>query len=77
MVAPYTVVGDSFQADKPHEWSPTRFVGMGISSPFDLHPDGKRLAMVAEKAQPDVVNDKVVLLFNFFDELNRLLPGKK
>lgn len=58
-------------------WSPTRFVGMGINSPYDLHPDGKRLALVAEKAQADVVNDKVVLLFNFFDELKRVLPVKE
>ena len=50
---------------------------MGVNSPYDLHPDGARLALVAEESQADVLNDKVVLLFNFFDELNRLLPVKK
>ncbi len=40
-------------------------------------PDGNRVAALAEKAQPDVVNDKVVLLFNFFDELKRVLPVKQ
>ena len=77
MVAPYAVVGDSFQADKPQVWSPGRFVGMGNNSPYDLHPDGKRVAGTAAKAQADAPNDKIVLLFNFFDELNRLLPVKK
>ena len=79
MMAPYTVAGESFQADKPREWSPTRVVSVNVyvTSPYDLHPDGKRLAVLAEKAQGDVVNDKVVLLFNFFDELKRLLPVEK
>ena len=58
-------------------WSPTRYVAVTVTSPYDLHPDGKRLALLAEKAQADVGNDKVVLLFNFFDELNRVLPVKK
>ena len=77
MVAPYTVAGESFQADKPQVWSPTRYVAINVTSPYDLHPDGKRLALLAEKAQADVVSDKVVLLFNFFDELNRVLAVKK
>jgi hypothetical protein len=76
-VAPYTVAGESFQAEKPQEWPPTRYVNMSVNSPYDLHPDGKRLPVVAEKPQPDVVNDKVVLVFNFFDELNRLPPVRK
>lgn len=77
MAAPYTVVGESFQADKPQVWSPTGYVGLGPNWPYDLHPDGKRLALVAEKPKAEVVNDKVVLLFNFFDELKRLLPVNK
>jgi serine/threonine-protein kinase len=69
MVAPYTVAGESFQVEKPRLWSPA---GPAPGSPYDLHPDGKRLALVAPRAPADVVNDKVVLLFNFFDELKRL-----
>jgi hypothetical protein len=37
----------------------------------------KRLAVLAERAQANVANDRVVLVFNLFDELNRLLPVKK
>ena len=77
MVAPYTVAGESFQADKPQVWSPTRSAAMSGTSPYDLHPGGKRLAVLAERAQADVVTDTVVLVFNFFDELNRLLPVKQ
>ena len=50
---------------------------LGVNSPYDVHPDGKRLALLAERPQADVVHDTVVLLFNFFDELNRLLPVRK
>ena len=48
---------------------------MAPNSTYDLHSDAKLLALVAEKAQAEVVNDKVVLIFNFF-ELNPLLPVK-
>jgi hypothetical protein len=73
MVAPYTVMGDSFRADPPQIWSPTSV--RGGSSPaisHDLHPDGKRLAAVAAQDQ-----DKVVFVFNFADYLRKIAPGTK
>jgi hypothetical protein len=45
---------------------------------LDLHPDGARFAVAA--VPPDQVTakqDKVVFLFNFFDELTRLAPAGK
>ena len=74
MFAAYTVVGDSFRADKPQMWSPTSVLGAGVgNSAYDLHPDGQRLAGLA--AQSGVVQDKVVFVFNFFDYLRRIAPA--
>ncbi len=77
MVATYTVDGDSFQAAKPSIWSDTRFAPRRQRS-FDLHPDGERFALAAAPdAQNIVKQDKVVFIFNFFDELRRLAPVAK
>ncbi|MBI3490439.1 MAG: protein kinase [Acidobacteria bacterium] len=45
MVAPYTVEGDSFRAEKPRLWSDGRFVVRAGNRSFDLHPDGERFAL--------------------------------
>ena len=69
--------GDSFQAAKPSIWSETRFgTRPGLMRSFDLHPDGDRFALAAAPdAQSAVKQDKVVFIFNFFDELGRLVPA--
>jgi len=78
MVAPYAVVGDSFRADTPRIWSPTSIRAPGVAnSPYDLHPDGKRLAVVAAQNQGAGAQDKVVFVSNFFDYLRKIAPGKK
>ncbi|MGH9410559.1 MAG: protein kinase domain-containing protein [Vicinamibacterales bacterium] len=77
LFAPYTVVGDSFQADKPQVWTPTGVVGLGTNSPYDIHPDSKRLALAAAADQSVVVQDKVVFLFNFVDYLEKTVAGKQ
>ncbi len=80
MVAPYTVEGDSFKAGKPQLWSPTGYqtVGGAGFGPYAVHPDGKRLALAAaEQTAPGAVQDKVVLVSNFFDYLNKIAPPKK
>jgi serine/threonine protein kinase/Tol biopolymer transport system component len=79
MFAPYAVAGDSFRADKPQVWSPTgiRLTGFNGGSPFDLHPDGKRLATFSASDQSNVSQDKVVFVFNFFDYLRKIAPGAK
>src|SRR3989338_9627986 len=75
MVASYAVEGDSFQADKPRLWSDKRFEPRPLQRSFDLHPDGDRFALTAAaEGQVEVKQDKVVLIFNFFDELRRVAP---
>ncbi len=78
MVAPYDVTGDSFRVDKPQNWSPATIRGSRVgNSAYDLHPDGKRLAIVGGQDQGSGGQDKVVVVFNFFDELRRTAPQKK
>jgi Tol biopolymer transport system component len=75
MVAPYAVEGNSFKADKPRVWSQRRFMTRP-GRPFDLHPDGERFALVAAPENVTAVQqDKLVFIFNFFDELRRIAPA--
>ncbi len=76
MFAPFAVVGDSFRADTPRLWSPTSIRTLGTTSPYDLHPDGKRLAVVSFQDQ-SLVQDKVVFMFNVFDYLRKIAPAKE
>jgi hypothetical protein len=78
MFASYTVVGDSFMADKPQLWSPTSIAGTRTGrGQYDLHPDGKRVAATATQEQTNAVQDKVVFVFNFADYLRKIAPGTK
>jgi len=75
MVVSYRVEGSAFQRDPPREWSKTRYLLRGPQRSFDLHPDGNRMVMaVATTTQDSVKRDKLILVFNFFDELRRLVP---
>jgi len=79
MVATYTVTGDSFHPGKPRLWSAAQFSNAVLSDAgnFDLHPDGKRFAVLTppgRKEAPKV--DKVTFIFNFFDELRRHAQSK-
>jgi serine/threonine-protein kinase len=74
--APYRVAGDAFLPEKPQLWSPTNFRSMGATSPYDVHPDGQRVAAAAEQAQ-NMIQDHVVIMSNFFDYLRQIAPVKK
>lgn len=76
MFAPYAVVGDSFQAEKPQIWSPVGYRAPGNGHPYDIHPDGKRLALIAAADEAGVVQDKVVFFFGFGDYLKKIAPVK-
>ena len=77
MVAPYAVEANSFKADKPRVWSQRRFMTRP-GRPFDLHPDGERFALAAAPENVTAVQqDKLVFIFNFFDELRRVAPAPK
>jgi serine/threonine-protein kinase len=78
MAAPYSVVGESFQAETPQVWSPTSVQGASTTNTaYDLHPDGKRIAAAPVLDQSDVVRDHVVFVFNFAEYLAKIAPGKK
>jgi Tol biopolymer transport system component len=78
MVAPYSVEGDSFKADKPRIWSDRVIQNRGRIRFLDLHPDGERFAVAAsQETQAEAPRDKVVFIFNFFDELRRIAPVTK
>jgi hypothetical protein len=74
MVASYSVEGDSFRADRPRMWSSTRFVQRPALRSINIHPDGERFVVAANEEGPEAKQDKVVFIFNFFDELRRLAP---
>jgi serine/threonine-protein kinase len=79
MVVTYTASGDSFHADKPQLWSPGQFtnLGLGITN-FDLHPDGKRFAVLKAPVTEQTASViKVSFVFNFFDEISRKVPPGK
>lgn len=81
MVAAYTVDGESFLVENPRLVSEARFEPRRRTGPtrrFDLHPDGERFALaVARDTLATAKRDKVIFIFNFFDELRRLAPPKK
>ena len=79
MAVTYTASGDSFRAGKPQLWSPGQFADLGTGTyAFDLHPDGKRFAVLkASGTEQTVAVNKVSFIFNFFDELRRKLPPGK
>lgn len=74
MMAPYTADGDSFSAEKPRLWSPNRIMPLN-ANPYDLHPDGRRVVMMKRPEHSLEQRDKVVFVFNFFDELRRVAPA--
>ena len=78
MVVGYTASDNSFQAEKPRLWSPGQFTFRGGNANFDLHPDGKRFAVLkapGTESQPAI--NKVNFIFNFFEELRRKVPSGK
>jgi len=79
MRVPYSIEGDSFRADKPQAWSEGRIRGRprAPSRDLDLHPDGQRFATAPGEAVTVVHQNKIVLIFNFFDELKRLTSTKQ
>jgi serine/threonine-protein kinase len=78
MVVDYTVKGDAFVVDKPRAWSEKPLVDSTISGigSYDLAPDDKRVAALAQVDTPELErgHTQVIFLENFFDELRRRAP---
>ena len=88
MAVPYTVEGDLFRREAPRLWTERRILRLydpfstGPQRPtvrsLDLHPDGERVAAaVATEGRAEGSQDKVVFIFNFFDELRRIAQATK
>ena len=79
MVVTYVASGDTFHADKPQLWSPGQMTDLGLGIyDFDLHPDGKRFAVLkAPGTEQNAAVNHVNFIFNFFDEIrSKVPPGK-
>jgi serine/threonine-protein kinase len=81
MAANYSVHGNSFVPDKPHEWSDKQALpGLSpVTSTYDVAPDGKSFAAVLYEdgtAQEKPVTH-VTFLLNFFDYLRQRVPVNK
>jgi hypothetical protein len=51
---------------------------MSMSDNFDLHPDGKRFAVLKAPGTGETPKvDRVSFIFNFFEELRRKVPTGK
>ena len=46
----------------------------GMGDVYDLHPDGNRFALAAVTDSAELKQNRVVFVFNFFDELRRVAP---
>jgi hypothetical protein len=79
MVASYTSEGGSFRAGKPQEVSDEAVAPLRPARTtryFDVHPDGRRFAIAPARTPSPVKQDKVVFIFNFFDELRQIAPSR-
>jgi serine/threonine-protein kinase len=71
MAASYTTTNDSFGVDKPRVWSEKAHLFRPRWRSFDLHRDGQRVITAPVPDGPTPVQDTVVLVSNFFDEIRR------
>jgi serine/threonine-protein kinase len=78
MLMPYRIEGNTFMAGKPVPLNETRISGRPRppSRDLDLHPDGSRFVVAGTDTESGQRLDKVVFVFNFFDELRRIAPSK-
>ncbi len=76
MVASYRVDNAAFVPEKPRLWrdEPMSFAARGYTRSFDLHPDGRRFAVL--KGPPPPVRTHVAVMSNFFDEVRRAAGDK-
>ena len=78
MVSNYVVRGNLFTASKSHVWADRQVLKPDFIRVLDLHPDGKRFAVLKAPGTEQVgALKKVNLIFNFFDELRRRVPTGK
>jgi len=74
MAVDYTVKGDSFAVGQSREFTPHPTILTGITPPYAVFPDGKRVAMYLPETTNDTGSVHVTVLLNFFDEVRRRIP---
>ena len=75
VAVPYAARGDAFIPGKARRWSEIVLPVVGGQSPWDLAPDGKRMAVLLP-GNEDAMASRLVLLMNFADELQRHTPAQ-
>lgn len=78
MAVNYTVKGDLFVPDKPRLWSGKQLANSGLSTNFDIAPDGKSfiVLMPADSPEPRETQSHVKIATNFFDEVRRRVAAQ-
>jgi serine/threonine-protein kinase len=81
MVVPFSVQGDQFHPSRPQPWSETRFQRRYAplnERSFDLHPDGRRIALTTMTGSHTAAKaDQVIVVLDFFAELRRIVPATR
>jgi Tol biopolymer transport system component len=78
MVADYTVRDGILRSEKPRVWSPTSYFTVGgLARTYDIHPDGRRLAISTPAESRINRRTAVTMIFNFFEELRRVAPAAR
>jgi Tol biopolymer transport system component len=67
-VAAYERRGGSFEIDKPRWWSETRLANLGLSSGYDVAPDGTQVVALLASTKPEMF---LHVLLNVGSELRR------
>jgi Tol biopolymer transport system component len=75
MMASYAVNGESFRANKSNVVAERRTLQRPRQRSYTVHPDGERFAMAPIAENTATTPDRVVFVFNFFDELRRIAPA--
>ena len=70
MALAYQAEGDTFRPERPRAWYPHPINATRPARPFDVHPDGERIAIAKPPVNVDP-QQRPVFIFNFFEELRR------
>ena len=73
MVADITT-NPAFTAGRPRELFKRSFVSTLNARGYDISPDGRRFLMVQEESRSPEAVTKIHIVFNWFEELKRLVP---
>ena len=77
MTVKYRLKGDAFEPERARPWAPVRYATAGPTRKYALHPDGTRVVVATPDTTAAARYDTVTFVFNFFDELRRLLPAER